>query len=990
MADDNVIRVNFTDTQKKRLHSRQKPTRIKIRAMQYFEVILKNDSGNLIPFQKIRATFDDGSTEIVRVDENGYYRFNSVPEGPVKIEMLDLDELYAASHAANIKKAFKGGEDQKIVVFETLKLPPYSLQKLVEIYDDESQQKNGTSFLKEFTSYIDSKLNDKEKLACYALLTRAGLPTPEKNAKYYKHGEESELDATSKYVIWSEPYVKAVIPGTKVKYYGGPSFSSFVGKDSGYEYQWFCFNDPSTVKDQGAPSVVFGPEKYYWDVSENNSWKFIGNHTICLRVQFKYASGKYDPPIYIEFQQGVKTEEAIITDALKDFKDLPDPDNALLALSKYIDLLETAAKMSGSEPLDPNFMNNLKQLRDKMIERFSVAVGYQKFPIKAVHINHETSEVTPLRVFISFLDEDIIWDDWVIIDWTNVMDRRLTGVYHGEGTVTDAIDDAIDDFLDTLDWVSANRYPKGKIRVEIPEGVPGSGYEKEFITDGSAFWDSISELLGYVALGAAIIAGVITLIAPVPGSQVISFCIWTAIAASTSSAVINIAQRHAEGFGDFKEDAIDSLTIVGNLLSGGWMVGARLTGLKQFAGSKLGKGILIGQFTSDGVQGVLVAEDFIEDYEAAMSIKDPHERTARLMEITRSALITGTMTYISLKGTAKDMELGRDFKKLGVKTEELDISKPPAIKGNTNSKLEIEVQDKGIVKENTTSSPKSRLTKGGPPSDSIKASSPESAGMPDEHFRVFKDVAVDEQKYILLRNTNIACLDFIKKGYPAKPLTVKPNTSKKKHGGSTDGLATVEQKDGILDPKELQKLWDYKDANNFVVLKNMEGDYIARNYKGDEIKLNQVTKKPYSQNELGWVIDGKSGLPFTGDYDLQDVFFKEGSIHKTKSGEQIEMLPSKAALWDVSEGKQDISNPWIKKVKEKLNERLKNYTFKEAIDETPKERVLHGADAGFAIPGEEITVFRPDGTTELLKTQDDVNIWYEKIGRKTRFEKLEK
>jgi hypothetical protein len=955
--------------------SENKKTEIKLRAKQQFELVLKNDAGNIIPFQKVSVTLADGYTKEVRVDENGYYKFTGVPEGNVRVRLLDPEDIYSASHAANLKKAFQSGKEKKDVVFEGLKIPPLSVKRMVEIYDEQSRQSRGNSFIIDLNKYSKNNLSGEERLACYALLARAGISTPEKNAKYFKDGETS-----INYGIAAEPHFKAIIPETKVKYYAGQKYSSIMDRDSKYTFQWFCFNDPSSVKSKGAPSVVIGPASYTWEVGEKNKWKYLGNHTLCCRIQFLSSSKQYSPPVYLELQQGIKTEEAILNEALLNYDELPDPDNSLLALSKFIEILETAEKMPDSGKLDPKYMKNQRDLRDKMKERFKIADGKRKYPIKAVHIDKETSRVTLLRVFISFLDEDLIWDDWVLVDWTNVADRRLTGVYEGEGRKpVSAIEDMI------KKWDSGNRYPPGKIKISIPANVPGGGFQKEFTTDGSTFWDSASSLLSYVALGGAVVAGVVTLIAPVPGSRIVSFAIWSSIAASTASATINIGQRHSEGFGDFKEDALDSLTIVGNLMTGGWMQGAKVVGLRQFAGSKMGQGLLIGQFATDGVQGILLADSKVDEYNSIMKIKDPHQRTIRMMEFARSAIIDSALLYVSVKSTSKDMDAGRDFKQLKDKSKNIDVNKPVEVTGKSDSKMEVTVQDQGMVKENSGAST-SRLTARSAASEGKlpPKSSSGDTGMPDQHFRIFRGTAVEEQMYILVRNSNPACIKYIKMGYPAKPMSVKAKTGKAKHGGSTDGIATVKQSNGILDDSELSSA--LKDPNNYVVIKDNSGNYVAKNSEGRYISVNKAKNTPYTAEELGWVVDGKTKLPFTGDYDLQDVFFREGTKYKTRNGQEIEMMPGKAALWDVSKGKQDITNPWIKKIKSLLNQKLTKVEYPESINKVPQERVLHGADAGFAPAGDNITVFRPDGTTELLKTRDDVKAWYDRIGRKTRFD----
>jgi hypothetical protein len=152
----------------------------------------------------------------------------------------------------------------------------------------------------------------------------------------------------------------------------------------------------------------------------------------------------------------------------------------------------------------------------------------------------------------------------------------------------------------------------------------------------------------------ALAAGVVTAVVPVPGMRVVSALIWTSILASTAATTIDLAQRHAEGMSTAREDAMDVLTIAGNILTGAWLSKARVL-LNGQGGTKIGTGLLIGQLGTDGAQGIVLGIEYLEQYDRVMAIEDPRQRTEALMELLRSAALAGGLFFLSVQGTKKDL-----------------------------------------------------------------------------------------------------------------------------------------------------------------------------------------------------------------------------------------------------------------------------------------------------------------------------------------------
>lgn len=276
----------------------------------------------------------------------------------------------------------------------------------------------------------------------------------------------------------------------------------------------------------------------------------------------------------------------------------------------------------------------------------------------------------------------------------------LTGEYSGVGS-TDlaAIQDAI------ANWDSDNRYPDGGCTFNIPAPINGVPDQKgSFTTDGTAQWDSIATFFGWVGLGAAVAAGVITLLAPVPGSQLASAAIWTSIFSSTAAAVINIGMRVDEGFSSFRANAFDVLTIVGNLFGVGGIVWSRGANVLVQTERGLLKAAIIGRVSTDAVQGVLLGADFVDEFIAIQNDRKllPGERSQRLIALFRNAALSGVLLYISVKGTKNDLaNLNVKGSNVGATTPAerlaalgdpksplIDLTVPPQVKASTDVKTQ--------------------------------------------------------------------------------------------------------------------------------------------------------------------------------------------------------------------------------------------------------------------------------------------------------------
>ena len=419
-------------------------------------------------------------------------------------------------------------------------------------------------------------------------------------------------------------------------------------------------------------------------------------HTIVLTVIFPDGTKhKYLRKQRVDSATNILRGE--FNPAANDFD--PTPIQTLESSKKYLAVLKKIAadKPPATEQDKEKHETTIKNLDAYIFHLDDHLKGLEHkeaYQVDAIHIDVERSTRTTLKLWLintTKRNSDEI--TWRLIDWTNPAHRSTTGSYEESG---DTHQEAIENLLET--WDDNNRYPEGRIRYKFKVSKYKIDEEDGFDTDGMSTWDEISKWLDYVALGAAVVAGVATLIAPVPGSRVVSAAIWASIVTSTGAATINIAQRHDEGFGNLKDDAFDGLSIVGNLFAGAgtyWKVGASVTSATRL-GSGMSKAIIIGQIGTDGLQGVMLAAEHIGQYNQIMDDPNllPEDRLKKLMELFRSAAISGAMTYIAVKGSTADLDNLNNNRTL-LKAVEVELP-------TTNIDLDLPIEHSVPVKETQT------------------------------------------------------------------------------------------------------------------------------------------------------------------------------------------------------------------------------------------------------------------------------------------------
>lgn len=729
----------------------------------------------------------------------------------------------------------------------------------------------------------------------------------------------------NKYRITASPRFRTVTPGAKITYYCQQTYSTYDSPDSPKDTcKWFCYNDRATVKKHNITSIFKGPDKFTW---KDAKWTHPGHHTIKCLVTFTD-----NVKCYYELPQWVDTEAAVLAAFFKKSGERkPDPFKEYTIVKKYITVLKKAAKKfkftsTSQKDKHDEKIKQLTQYRDKLGTFLSGMWGKEYYIFTAAHLEIEKQKKSALRVILVRMGKSGGKEHWRIFDWTNPTHKSLTGLYDGKGNTRElGIKNAISD------WDEDNEYWPGRMMYEIPKKACGKALKSGFKTDGASFWGSVSNFFTYIAIGAAVVAGVVTLIAPVPGSRVVSGAIWTSLFSSTAAAAINIGQRRARGFGSWKDDAFDGLTIVGNVFGGVWLRCARIS-LKVGRSGQLAKYALIGQVATDGVQGVLISVDHIKKYDDIMADKSlsPEERTKKLVELFRSLALAGTMTYISIKGSKADLD---NLKAGKIDTTNLnDLKNPdktvkltetPTAKGHTSDKtLRAKVRDEQIRQ----SAPAGKVAKTA--AKAVKAKPPAERGMrPRDHHALTK-AAQGSGNIIVVRNSNPAAAQYIgKKGYKPKTEKVK---CKSRKTPPNEGLAAADP----TDPKLAADLANKKPPVTYEAYKkSLEKD-------GFEVM---------GKSE-GYIIRDKQGNAYYSDYDLHGVY-------KDKTGKDA----------------------YSESVRKDLNRRFGEDLVQHGPHDNWEDRLKDTAGRNKGPQGDS-TAYLPDGSSVHLATIADMKAFYKKHG----------
>jgi hypothetical protein len=413
--------------------------------------------------------------------------------------------------------------------------------------------------------------------------------------------------------------------------------------------------------------VKAGPVAFSWD----RAWdEEPGHYTIIAEIRSR-SSGPQTDPTYCYRSQQLGPVGAMLDDWLDRLVKhgiAPSPDAAEAGILRYRTLLSQIAKKL--PPLDPAAARKHQETVARWDELASRLRGLlaatdkkRRIPVRAIHLETATQARRPLSLFLAELDDGYValgkagmaaTKRWVLVDWTDPSDPRFRGTYHGEG---ETAKEAIASCLSAWDW--DNRYPEGHLTFEVPpelRGILGGSSSRRMDTNGKSLTDEVLVIFQWIAIGGMLIAGFSFIFLAIPALASAPMAV--SMLASTAGSVFSIGQRWRDGLFDWKADAIDGLTVVGNLVGTGvWARAARVRLLDK-AGKGLDFVFLGTRMGTDAAQGILILESRIEAVDKLL--KDPtytpEERARKLLAVFAELTALGLMSAVSFRASAKEAE----------------------------------------------------------------------------------------------------------------------------------------------------------------------------------------------------------------------------------------------------------------------------------------------------------------------------------------------
>lgn len=227
------------------------------------------------------------------------------------------------------------------------------------------------------------------------------------------------------------------------------------------------------------------------------------------------------------------------------------------------------------------------------------------------------------------------------------------------------------------------------------------------------------------------------------------------------------------------------------------------------------------------------------------------------------------------------------------------------------------------------------------------------SGIARAHFSVFKEVAGELNYIILVRKGKPACIPWIERDYPAKPLDI--------------ALAKTSEMTGKVTCRGPEQIIQAQQAG-YYVLQPAGSRRELRAFNPlrapDQLPAEYPPGTP-EMNEEGQVVDPASGLALTGDYDLLGV------VDRTATGRALTLVASNGRKENPSGLVYERTNPLATRATQRLNARFGR-----------RPRIMHGPhDLKFALDennADGCTAFYPGDDVYWIPTVQHLKEFYDK------------
>lgn len=568
--------------------------------------------------------------------------------------------------------------------------------------------------------------------------------------------------------------------------------------------------------------------------------------------------------------------------------------------------------------------SSLRSGYDALIRQHFSSKVIEEYPIRAFYLSERDQRMDVLNVSLTARLTPLGQNDvLVLVEWTNPLGQGGPLVVEVEidRTAPDKNAAILRAFKRLFsEWDSVNRYPPGTVQYFISDRIlrilgPDCPHEGHFATTGRSSLGTISGWIDWISTGTMLIAGIVSMVMPIPGSQAISALIWISIFSGVAAAGLNIWDRHQAGIHNTNEDFLDGLAIVSSLLGAGALArNGRWIRCAAIEGLGAGKTILYGQITADSIQGIFLLDSAVPELESILNDPQysPDERARRLLDWCAATVVRNGLTYINIKGNARDVAALKE-KARYVKSGPMSKSpeeKLKELKDNSRTVTPAAEQPKeGHTDEGrhktTTNEERGRLHDTPPPPGPRRARKvfgpapePESRGMrPIDHMDLLR-YAQDHELIIVVRDSNPACLMYIGKvGYLPKPMKLKAKTLRE---GKFIGLAAAAPDDpGLIAMFKKDKVPSD--------LKTPDGRPHPRAGKNCETYEDVL----HVLDANGFTVSGKEQDHVIRKKGTGELFYSDLDIHGiyTRGGQKLNPVEMSAVL-------RDLNN--VTKVKDRL------------------------------------------------------------------------
>ena len=271
---------------------------------------------------------------------------------------------------------------------------------------------------------------------------------------------------------------------------------------------------------------------------------------------------------------------------------------------------------------------------ENMDDRFDGEV----VPISAMHVTTITSAAMPLRLYVGKKKGEP--NTWLLQDLTAGVDPKRNQLAYTGSTVAAVLSQFRDH----------NKYPTGAIAWRIDDhnklGVPAR--DEQFNTDGESTLEKLSSWSGIASLllmGAAIAAAPFT----GGGSLLVTSLIIGSAAFGVAAGALSLADHLQNEKISATSVAIDSAQIVASMLNAGAALKAARSGAAMLVASRGGRFLLWSAFAADGVSGLLITAEGIEQISTIVDNESlpADAKASAILRVVTNLVLTGALLALS-------------------------------------------------------------------------------------------------------------------------------------------------------------------------------------------------------------------------------------------------------------------------------------------------------------------------------------------------------